>query len=73
MDIVSSFSRHKGAKAEAASPVAVFDAMSLARTLSTEDGGNDVCKCQLATPRRPVAVAKSLPDADRPETREPLA
>jgi hypothetical protein len=48
MDIVSSFSRHNGAKAAAALRVAVFDAMSFASAWSTEDGGNDVCKYALA-------------------------
>jgi hypothetical protein len=37
MDIVSSFSRHSGAKAEAASRVLVFGVMGCAAASSTED------------------------------------
>jgi hypothetical protein len=44
MDIVSSFSRHNGAKAEAASRVLVFDAMGCAGAWSTEDVRSGVRK-----------------------------
>jgi hypothetical protein len=48
MDIVSSFSRHNGAKAAAMSRAVVFDWMSFASAWAREDVGNDVRKCPLA-------------------------
>jgi hypothetical protein len=44
MDIVSSFSHHNGAKAEATSRAVVFDAMSFASAWARENVGNDVRK-----------------------------
>jgi hypothetical protein len=74
MDIVSSFSGHNGGKAGAASRAAAFDAISFVSASSTGAARSDVRKCLLlAQLRRTVAVAKSLPDAGRPEPREPFA
>jgi hypothetical protein len=48
--------------------------MSFASAWSTEDGGNDVCKYALAgDTATPCRGRRSLPDADRPEPREPFA